>query len=563
MKNIMRGFSLVICMALCAFSAFFCFNNTKCSNNNDSNVYEAQTPISEEILNTESTLTYKTWGAEKMGVPDYAQYLLDIEESNNGSNKLEEMVVAILDTGIDTDHPWFVDRLLYDNNGKIIGLDYTADQTDVNLNNEYKFEDDNGHGTHCAGIICDMTLPNVKILPVKIMYGSEGDGNSEDAVNAIKKLIEMKNDGLNIVAMNMSFGGTITLPNHQLVLNKCKKAIEDAYDAGIFSVVAAGNANKDACSDLPAMIERAITVSAIDSNLIKADFSNFGECIDVCAPGVLIESAYHEEEFKELSGTSMAAPHIVSFIALLKSDPLLKYSMTDIEAILSGNYNGLNTVQDLGEAGKDDIFGYGLPILNNLIQHATYTVNYYLEPIYDLQLNQTPDFSNYTLFKSITDYGVLGSRTKAAVENINGFTVIDFEQTIINEDTEVNIYYKRNKYTITIQTTENGFQNISGSGEYLYGATVELIPILDEEFVWNFWEIIECDSIDFYKNFQEDTEVQEFIMPDSNLKLKAYAAVTIRDIKDIDWPDITLWGSGFIAIVVILMLISRPRIKKR
>lgn len=565
MKNFIRGVNLFLCLVIVSCCAFFCYVNTTSSDKNDSYAVEHELPIADEIYTTELN-SYKTWGAEKMGVDDYSQYLLDIVEADNGYDKLEEIVVAVLDTGIDTDHPWFTDRFLYDENDKILGLDYTADQTDVNLTKEYKFEDDNGHGTHCAGIICDMTLPNVKILPVKIMYGEKGTGDANDAVSAIKELIEMKkNNGINIVAMNMSLGGTITLPDHEEILSQCTTAIKNAYDAGIFSVVAAGNKNIDACSDLPAMIERAITVSAIDSNLIKADFSNFGECIDVCAPGVAVESAYYDGATDFLSGTSMAAPHISAYIALLKSDLIVNYSMEDIEDILTNEYQGLETVKDLGDSGEDVFYGYGLPILDNLMQHVAYTVNFYLEPLYDLQSNSVPDYANYDLQKSFIKYGVFGCMTEVDTETIQGFTATDFEQQTISDDTVINVYYKRNKYKIEIKTSESGIQSVSGAGEYLYGATINLNVVIADGYLWEDWEIIQCTSTKFYQNFKCENITQSFEMPDSNLTLAASAQIKLSEIKfeDLDWPDLLTWGGGFAAVIVLLMFISRPRMRKR
>ena len=303
MKNITKGINLFLCLALCLFSTFFYFKITIYSNSNEYNFDKqienyAQTN-NLDTLGLNDTFSYKTWGAEKMGVPEYSQYLLDIIEADNGYDELEEVVVAVLDTGIDTDHPWFEDRFLYDTNGKILGVDYTADEIDRKPSTtEYEFEDDQGHGTHCAGIICDMTLPNVKILPIKILYANnegDGTGNMLDALDAIEYVISLKqNENINIVAMNMSFGGTID-PNkdgYDDLVQDFTSAIEDAYDAGIFSVVAAGNDEIDAHHDLPAMIDRAVTVAAVDEMLDVAYFSNYGECIDVCAPGVLIESAY-------------------------------------------------------------------------------------------------------------------------------------------------------------------------------------------------------------------------------------------------------------------------------
>ena len=195
MKNIKKGINLFLCFALCLFSAFFCFNITiygkseECNFDEQIENYEQTNNLN--VLGLNDVFSYKSWGAEKMGVPEYSQYLLDIVEADNGYDELEEIVVAVLDTGIDTDHPWFTNRFLYDKNGKILGMDYTADDTNVNATEEYAFEDDQGHGTHCAGIICDMTLPNVKILPIKILYADEEGDVDLPHINIVEEMVGM------------------------------------------------------------------------------------------------------------------------------------------------------------------------------------------------------------------------------------------------------------------------------------------------------------------------------------------------------------------------------------
>lgn len=592
MKNIKKGINLFLCFALCLFSAFFCFNITiygkseECNFDEQIENYEQTNNLN--VLGLNDVFSYKSWGAEKMGVPEYSQYLLDIVEADNGYDELEEIVVAVLDTGIDTDHPWFTNRFLYDKNGKILGMDYTADDTNVNATEEYAFEDDQGHGTHCAGIICDMTLPNVKILPIKILYADEegdGTGNMLDALDAIEYVISLKqNEKINIVAMNMSFGGTLD-PNkdgYDDLVQDFTSAIEDAYDAGIFSVVAAGNDEIDAHHDLPAMIDRAITVAAIDEMLEVAYFSNYGECIDVCAPGVSIESAYFDGNTKYDKGTSMAAPHITSYIALLKSNPCIDYTMSNIEEILSSDFNNIETVKDLGNTGKDTIYGYGLPILDNLVEYVAYTVNFLLEPIYDLKANVVPDFATYQMYESQTLYGVLNDLTNAVAEKITGFTALEFSQQTIEANTTINIYYKRNKYTLTIQASETGIAQVLGSGEYLFGESVGLIPVLENEYIWDKWQIIQCSNNAFMVNFVKSKAQQVFLMPACDIVLKAVAKMPVPenldkqqeidsskndvnqniDWKNLDWSNLLVWGCGFVAVIVILMLISRPRIKR-
>lgn len=475
-------------------------------------------------IDTESSLTYQTWGADKMGVPEYCQYLRDAAKIENSvAPSLEEVVVAVLDTGIDTDHSWFTNRLLYDENDKIIGKDYTGKASST----EYAFEDDQGHGTHCAGIICDMTLPNVKILPVRFMQltvdpetgENKATGSMLDAKNGVDYIISKKAQ-YNIVAINMSFTSENDVFNYASTAN----------NAGIFCVAAAGNDNKNASAYSPANQADAITVSAltldINSALIKADYSNFGSCVDVCAPGTGIVSAKMGGGLTAMSGTSMAAPHVVAYIALLKSDPLHDYSRTEISQILSGQSVGF--IQDLGPTGKDSNFGYGMPVLTAAIPETTYTVNHYIEPIYDLNASE-PQFSQYELKESETLPGDYGELTNAVAKNYPGFTVVNFEQETIQlgNTTIVNIYYKRNIYNVSFEQSGNGITEITGAGDYLFGETVELNPVLLDGYEWYLWRINECEDNEFLQNFRTRVMHQTFTMPATNLKFAGYAQQSV------------------------------------
>ncbi|GEM_PF-2954255 len=299
-------------------------------------------------------LSYLTWGATKMDVQKYSQYLLDtVKAENNDISALPEVTVVVLDTGIDTDHPWFQNRMLRDENGKFIGYDYTG----VASTTEYAFEDDQGHGTHCAGIICDMTLPNVKILPIKFMKkGSDGNstGDTTHAVLAVLRVALMAKQ-YNIVAINMSFGAKSTGTSGYL------SNIQAAINSDVFCIAAAGNETDDAANYSPANISGVITVSALDATMSLASYSNYGDCVDVCAPGSSIRSAFYIGEYTYLSGTSMATPHVVAFVALLKSDLLHSYTTAEINQIFTGEKPEF--IQDLGPVGKDTSFGYGMPVL--------------------------------------------------------------------------------------------------------------------------------------------------------------------------------------------------------
>ncbi|MDR0751089.1 MAG: S8 family serine peptidase [Christensenellaceae bacterium] len=290
--------------------------------------------MSAEITATEeTTYSYNSWGASDsyMRFKSYNNSLKSIY----GLSNLNSPIVAVLDSGIDQTHPLFANRIAQN------GYNFV----DSNTSNYY---DDNNHGTHVSGIIADLTLTNVQILPLKVI-ASNGEGPATAIVNAIEYAIQLKQNGQNIVALNMSFGSKTSISTSYY-----ENAIKKALANDILSVVASGNDSSSADKIEPAKVASAITVGAIDSAKEHASFSNYGNCLDVVAPGVQINSSIPNNKYTYYSGTSMATPHVAALVASLYSIPNNSYSPESISTIL------LDNVQDLGTSGKDVYFGYGL-----------------------------------------------------------------------------------------------------------------------------------------------------------------------------------------------------------
>ncbi len=211
--------------------------------------------------------------------------------------------VAVIDTGIDKDHP---DLNVID------GVNFV-------FKGKNTFDDGNGHGTHVAGTIAAIdnnqgvigVAPGANLYSVRVLDNS-GSGTYSGVIAGVDWVAA--NADLIDVA-NMSLGGS-----HFQALND---AVEGAIAAGVVFVVAAGNENTDACSKSPASTLNAITVSALDdrdgtldNNDSFASFSNSGTCVDMIAPGVLIESTWKGGGYNTISGTSMASPHVAGAAAL-------------------------------------------------------------------------------------------------------------------------------------------------------------------------------------------------------------------------------------------------------
>ena len=312
--------------------------------------------------------SHLSWGGELLGVDDYQNFLL----TKYGALKnLPEIYIAVLDTGIDTDNEFLRGRIAFEH-----GISYYDSVEPSN----YAFEDDNSHGTHVSGTIVDLTLGNVKIIPIKIL-SNEGKGSISNVVSGLEYVINLKNNGLNVVASNMSLGGI------KGFTNKEELAIESMYDNNIMPVVAAGNENYYVEEFEPACVEKALTISALTQNdyyskfLHISNFSNYGKGVDLCLPGskilsCVINNAKYENittsktggKYAELNGTSMATPHATALVALYATYYGKDYDVKVVESDLK------KYTYDFGELGKDDLYGYGVPCMSLAINEDELTV---------------------------------------------------------------------------------------------------------------------------------------------------------------------------------------------
>jgi subtilisin family serine protease len=169
-----------------------------------------------------------------------------------------------------------------------------------------------GHGTHVAGIIGSSEFgiaPSVKLVSIKVTGNCGGGVSSSDLVAGINKVLSMHKAGTPGV-VNIS----ITIGKDKLV----DSAIDRLYSAGILPVVAASNADNDACLFSPSGAARAFTVGGINKNDYRTNTSSWGNCVDIFAPGGLIvsESLSDPNGSRTMTGTSMATPHVTGVAAL-------------------------------------------------------------------------------------------------------------------------------------------------------------------------------------------------------------------------------------------------------
>lgn len=259
-------------------------------------------------------------------------------------NNANPIKIGIIDTGIDLTH-----QDLAANIKDGINTIWPAYNTSSP-------KDDNGHGTHVAGIIAALnnSIGVVGAAPLADLYAIKtldrrGSGFLSDIIEGIDWAIAN-----NIQIINMSLGTSSNIQSFH-------DAVIKAKSAGIVQVAAAGNSG--GAVNFPAAYPEVIAVSATDSNNIIPSWSSRGPEIDLSAPGVSIFSTYKGNKYSTLSGTSMASPHIAGTAALILNTLItpaydlnenLKWDPEEVQNKLQ------NTATDLGAAGFDNLYGFGL-----------------------------------------------------------------------------------------------------------------------------------------------------------------------------------------------------------
>ena len=224
--------------------------------------------------------------------------------------------IAIIDTGIDSNHPDLTNKMRRHANGAVYGYNP--------LNNTTNALDDNGHGTHCAGIaaaeinngigIAGVAAWNpavsnshsyVQLMPVKVL-SSSGSGSLDAVARGITWAAD---NGAHILSLSLGAGTGA---------QQLQDAVNYAWNRGCLVVAAAGN-DGSSSPQYPAYYTNCIAVAATDSTDTLASFSQYGSWVDIAAPGVNILSTYPSNRYQSLSGTSMACPHVAGAAAVLWS----------------------------------------------------------------------------------------------------------------------------------------------------------------------------------------------------------------------------------------------------
>jgi subtilisin family serine protease len=296
------------------------------------------------------------WGLVKIRCPD-------AWDRQRGS---AAVTVAVVDTGVDLDHPDLAGRIITPGND-FVDMTGVAPRTGWHFEGDFLTrdnipQDDVGHGTHVAGTIAALTDNGVgvsgvdwfcRILPVRVLARMvenvppnrvTGTGTAADIAAGIRWAAD---NGANII--NLSLGGY----NDTFVE---RDAVAYAVMRGVLVVAAMGNDNTNMPS-FPAAYPDVVAVGALTQSDTRATFSNIGPHIDVAAPGVGVQSTVWDNGYTSMSGTSMATPHVSGVAALIRA---CNVSLTAAQVAQILRDTARNLRDDPADPVPNNAYGFGL-----------------------------------------------------------------------------------------------------------------------------------------------------------------------------------------------------------
>ena len=430
------------------------------------------------------------------------------------------VLVAVVDSGVDYTHPDLAANYVG------LGYDWAYNDTDP--------IDDWNHGTFVAGIIAAVTnnsegiagLAQVKVMAEKV-WDKEGVCYLDWLANGIKHAVDK---GAQIISMSWSVEY-----NYSLLYD----AVKYAYEKNVLLVAAAGNEENDT-KRYPAAYDEVIAVTATDQNDNPAWFSNFGDWVELAAPGVDIYSTIRGPSYDYWSGTSFACPHVSGLAALVWSE-FPNATRDWIRTRLR------ETADDLGDPGFDIHYGYGRINARKAIYGNFPAVNYTLTITTATGGTTNPPPGNYTYSQGQnipvqaipnSGYGL----DHWELDGINVGSANPYSVLMDNNHTLQAVFVLR--YWLTITTTTGGTTNPSpGSYFYNVGTNVSVTARPDIYYIFDRWELdgVNIGSTNPYPVLMDNNHTLQAVFAQINytLTITATAGGTTSPV-----PDIYTYAAG-------------------
>ena len=419
-----------------------------------------------EIVSVEVDAVMETEEESKEDKSEITKTDSELKRFSDSLDVKNDVKVAILDTGIDTSKELF--------KGRLIDLGINVSST----GEANSIQDDNGHGTEMAEIICENSNSNVKLMPIKVA-NSSGKATVLNTYIGIQKAIE--NDA-KIINISMN---TAVSASSQILTD----IINNASDKGVIVVTSAGNNGADVRNYTPSNIEKAIVVSAVEDDNSFAKYSNFGETVDYCAYG----------KYNDKTGTSYAAANVTGIIAdLFSKDKGI--SDLNIYAI------------DLGDKGFDNYYGNGLVGFYNIIKYmdenkndtSDSTSNYFEDKIFNCDWKLLSDEKLNEYIDNADENNLAGFLQNLNKDDLN--LIISKNTRLIN-NCDIYDYFSDEKGE---DVEENKIEKINSSlyYEYLLNANVQDMQISAANTRTGHF-FIQFDNPDKYKESSSITDDDE------------------------------------------------------
>ena len=469
---------------------------------NDKNIEYAEPNYIFHVLDNTPDDTYfpQQWALNQLNDCD-----IDAPEAWDVETGDENIIIAIVDTGVDYNHSDLANNIWNNSAETINGIDddsngYIDDIIGWDFYNKDNDPiDDYGHGTHCSGIASAVTNNsigiagicwNCTIMPIKIggSYGIPLDA----AANGI---IYAADNGADVISM--SFGGYFTS-------NLIGNAIDYAYDKNVVLVGAAGNSNTD-MKLYPAAYTKVIAVAATNSDDEKASFSNYGNWINVAAPGVDIYSTMptyqvymnyfgYSQNYDYCSGTSMACPYVAGLVGLLLSknnsftpEEIRTILKSSTDTVISDYYIGIGRINAYSAILKDST---PLVIINSSLADNSLTGNVTIYGTANGSL-----FTNYSIYYGQGLYPTNWTVISNSSLKVNDSVLAQWNTTTVDDGTYVlklivndsNNFFGEDKLQVEVNNVVSTFF-VGGSGSNNYSNIQDAIDDADDGdtiFVYN------------------------------------------------------------------------------